>query len=116
MRIAVALLALFRCCAKINVHQLHFQVRRLMAFDTGYGSMRTLQLEACTCVIELRKVLPRLHGMAGHALKRLSIRSALQHAFAELPFMWILMTGCAIKTCEPVRNNFHRFHEPAGLV
>ena len=64
MGIIVAILAQLRSRLEVHVHQLGFEIGRLMAIDARRGTVRTQQCELCLGVIEARKFLPRFGGMA----------------------------------------------------
>lgn len=97
MDILVALLALGRRGLEINVGQLGFHVRRPVAIRAGSGPMRTDQREIGFRVIEARQLLPRFRGVAGFAARAFAVHSGAEHTLPELPFVWIGMTGRAIK-------------------
>jgi len=97
MNILMTLLALSRRGLEINVRQLGFQVRRLVAVQASSGTMRTDQREIGFRVIEARQLLPRFRGVAGFATRGFAVHSDAEHAFPELSFVWIGVAGGAIK-------------------
>lgn len=48
-------------------------------------------------MIEARQLLPRFRGVAGFAARGFAVHSGAEHTLPELPFVWIGMTGRAIK-------------------
>ena len=84
VRIFVALLALFGCGFKVDVHHRGFEIRRLVAIDAGGGAMRAQQRESTLRVIELGQLLPRFDGMASLTTTGASHRLGLLHALIEL--------------------------------
>ena len=84
VRIFVALLALFGCGFKVDVHHCGFEIRRLVAIDARGDAMRAQQWESSLRMIELGQLLPRFGGMARLTTARPSRRLGLLHALIEL--------------------------------
>lgn len=58
VRILVALFALHGRCLEIDIDQLSFQIRGLVALDARRRTMRSQQRESCLRVVESRQLLP----------------------------------------------------------
>ena len=104
MHVLVAVFTLFGCLFEIHVDELGFQIRRLMAINTGYGSMRTSKRERRGIVIEAVQFAPGLGGVASLAAHRLPVLAKLGHALLELSVMNVLVTGGAGEIVEVIRD------------
>jgi len=102
--IFVAVLAFFRRLLEIRIDQLGFQIRRLMAVDTGDRPVRSLQRERSLIVIEVIELPPRLRRMTCLASGWLAVASHLHHAVLELAFVRILVAGSARRFLEMIGN------------
>jgi hypothetical protein len=94
MDVGMAVFALLRRGAKINIFQARLEIRRFVAIHALDGPVRTYQGIFGLGVIKSRQIAPGLGGVAGLATGRASPARTL-HAFTKLPAMRILVTGSA---------------------
>jgi len=93
----MTLLALLGSGLEVDVDQLGFEVRRLVAIDARSRAMRARQLEIGLRVIEGGQLLPRLRGVARFASRGRTVGPLLLHPVLELPFMRIGVATRAIQ-------------------
>ena len=104
MDLFVAVLALRGRRLEIDIHQLGFKVRRLVAIDASYRAVRTEQRELGLGMIEARELFPRFRSMAGLASRGRAIGARLLHALFELSFVRISVATRATQIL-PVIND-----------
>ena len=95
MGILVALLALGGRLFEVGVDEFGFEIRRLVAINTGHRPVRALQREASLVMIEALQVPPSLGRVTGLTPHRLAVGSHLHHAFLELALVRILVAATA---------------------
>ena len=97
VNVFMAVFALGRGCLEIDVHELGFQVWRLMAINTRCGPVSTYEGKRSLRVIEARQFLPRFRRMESFTSRGFSIGPQLQHAVFELAFVRIGVATGAIE-------------------
>lgn len=97
VNVLMAVFAQQRRSLEIHIHQLGFEVRRLVAIDTGRRTVGAQQGELRLRMIEARQFLPGLSGMARLAACERTVGPLLLHAFSELPFVRIDVAARAIQ-------------------
>jgi hypothetical protein len=91
---------------EIHAEHARLKIRRLVAVDTGNGTMGSAQLELRGAVIELGEIPPALHRMTGHATLSFTVFAQSHHSLTELSLMGIQMTTCTGQVREPVLRYF----------
>ena len=105
MRILVAVHALQRCLVEPNVKHRLLHVRRTMAIDARYRTMRPFQRELRVRVIEVRKILPHLRLVTRLATHRLALGIQLRHPLRKLTLVNVLMACRAGQLRKVVRHH-----------
>ena len=102
VNVLVAILALFGSLFEVDVDELGFQVRRLMAVDAGDSPVCADQGEGSRVVIEPVQLSPCLGPVTSLASHRLSILADLFRALFELTVMHVLVAAGARQAIEAV--------------
>jgi len=109
VRIGMAVLALFRSGAKIDVQEIRLQLRRTVTIGAGDGAVRSRQHELGRRMVKTRQVFPRRQRMARLASGRLAVLQT-GHTLSELPAMRIAMACRTRPVLEAkLRRAFERF-------